>query len=81
MINYVQQRKDFDSRVADDSKVIGYAINPGPVQTKTKFYDYKFDVGELNIYGQNIDSCLMVLCRVFGSAMWLRYPKYLIKFN
>ncbi len=74
MINYVQQRKDFDAQVQDESKAIGFAINPGPVETKTRFYKWKQDDVD---WRKNI----MVLCRVLGSAMWLRYPKYLIEFN
>jgi hypothetical protein len=69
MIDYVQQRKDFDAQVSDDSKAIGYAINPGPVETKTKIFKWKYD---------EFVRCRLVLCRVLDSAMWLRYPKELI---
>ncbi len=72
MIDYVQQRKDFDAQVQDDSKAIGFAINLGPVETKTRFYKWKYDESV---------NCRMVLCRFLGSAMWFRYPVYLIKFN
>ncbi len=74
MIDFEKQRKDSDARVQDKTKAIGFCINPGPVETKTKFYDWKMDV-------HNIDRCIMVLCNVLGSAMWLRYPKYAVKFN
>ena len=69
MIDYVQQRKDFDAQVSDDSKAVGYAINPGPVATKTKIFKWKYYLS---------NRCRMVLCRCYGSAMWLRYPKELI---
>ncbi len=74
MIDFKKQRKDSDARVQDKTKAIGFAINPGPIETKTFFYAWKADF-------QNIDRCIMVLCNVLGSAMWLRYPKYLIIFN
>lgn len=73
MIDCEKNRSEFDARVADESKAIGHVLNPGPVPTKTKFFAIKND--ETNA------SCYMVLCRVLGSAMWLRYPKYLIDFK
>lgn len=72
MIDYVQQRKDFDAQVQRDSEAIGYAVNPGPVETKTNIFKWKYDESV---------NCRMVLCRVLGSAMWLRYPKRLIFLN
>jgi len=69
MIYYTEQRKAADDLVKDDTKAIGYAINPGPVETKTKIFKWKYD---------EFVKCRLVLCRVLGSAMWLRYPKHLI---
>jgi hypothetical protein len=50
----------------------GYAINPGPVETKTPIFGIFTD--------KVCENCLFVLARwMDGTGIFLRYPKHLVR--
>ena len=63
-----------DRLVRSDLKPYGYAINPGPVPTKTKHW---------GIFTDKVNSdCLFILTRwIDGTGIFLRYPKHLVVIN